>query len=92
MNFDSDIKKEYYPPEIDFIIYDLKDTLLGSQPEGGDDWNDIGLWEDDNFSSGGDANTDHNDIGSGDDLSDDNSDLDANNDYYDLGDGDGLLN
>ena len=92
MNFYSSIKKSYYPPELEFIIYDLDDTLIVSQPTTGGDWKDIDLWEDDYFSDGDDVNIDHNNIGNGDDFSGDDSDSDVNNDYYDIGDGEDFIN
>ena len=38
-----------------------------------------------------DINHDHNDLGDGDDLFEDETDPDVNNDFYDLGDGSDLF-
>ena len=89
MNVNSEIKKVYYPPELEFVMYNVKDALGPSQPDNYEiDWDEP--WENNNNS--GDANTDHNSVGNGDDLSSDDSDSDVNNDYYDIGDGDDLIN
>ncbi len=91
MNYDSETKKLYSPPELEFVLYNTEDALVVSNPDNSAiDWNNIGLWEDGDGFNGGDANTDHIDIGNGFDLSDDDIDSDINNDDYDAGDGSDL--
>ena len=91
MNYDSETKKKYSPPELEFVLYNTEDALVGSGFDNFElNWNNVGLWEDGDGFNGGDANTDHNDIGNGFDLSDNEIDSDISNDDYYAGDGSDL--
>ncbi len=58
------VKKEYYPPEFEYIVITLQENILGISTDANTDHNNPGGLFDDNTNP--DVNNDYYDLGDGD--------------------------